>query len=175
MNGLVSGFPELRLVPLLRRLIEGQVDFVVIGGVAVALQGYGRATKDLDITYATNAANLEALGAVLLAASARPRGIAEEAPFIPDARTLNHTQILTLDTIDGGLDLLVDPSGAPPYETLRRRSDVVDYEGLSVRVVALDDLLSMKRAANRPLDMVDVEALEAARHMARRNRRRERR
>jgi predicted nucleotidyltransferase len=170
----VNGFPELYLVPLLRRLIEGQVDFVVIGGVAVALQGYGRSTKDLDITYATGAANLEALGAVLIAAGARLRGIAEEVPFTPDARTLGHTQILTLDTTDGGLDLLVDPSGAPPYETLRRRSEIVDYEGLSVRVVALDDLLSMKRAAHRPQDLVDVEALEAARHMARRNRRRER-
>jgi predicted nucleotidyltransferase len=171
----VNSFPELRLVPLLRRLTEGHVDFVVIGGVAVALQGYGRSTKDLDITYATDPANLEALGAVLMAAGARLRGVAEDVPFIPDARTLKHTQILTLDTTDGGLDLLVDPSGAPPYETLRRRSEVVDYEGLSIRVVALDDLLSMKRAAHRPLDLVDIEALEAARHMTRRNRRRERR
>lgn len=170
----MNGFPELRLVALLRRLIEGHVDFVVIGGVAVALQGYGRSTKDLDITYATDAANLEALGSALIAAGARLRGIAEDVPFVPDARTLKHTQILTLDTSDGGLDLLVDPSGAPPYETLRRRSEVVDYEGLSVRVVSLDDLLSMKRAAHRPLDLVDVEALEAARHTTRRNRRRER-
>lgn len=170
----MNGFPELRLVPLLRRLIEGQVDFVVIGGVAVALQGYGRSTKDLDITYATDDANLEALGSALIAAGARLRGIAEDVPFVPDARTLKHTQILTLDTTDGGLDLLVDPSGAPPYETLRRRSEAVDYEGLSVRVVSLDDLLSMKRAAHRPLDLVDVEALEAVRHTTRRNRRRER-
>jgi predicted nucleotidyltransferase len=170
----VQDFPELRLVPLLRRLVEGGVDFVVIGGVAVALQGYGRSTKDLDITYATDTANLEALGAMLVAARARLRGIAEDVPFSPDTRTLKHTQILTLDTIEGGLDLLVDPSGAPPYETLRRRSEVVEYEGLSVRVVSLDDLLSMKRAAHRPQDLVDVEALEAARHIARANRRQER-
>lgn len=169
----MNEIPELQLVPLLRRLIEGKVDFVVIGGVAVAMQGYGRATKDLDITYATDTANLEALGAVLVAANARLRGVAEDVPFTPDARTLKHTQILTLDTVDGGLDLLVDPSGAPPYQTLRRRSDLVHYEGLSVRIVGLDDLLSMKRAAHRPLDLVDVEALEAARHMVRRSRRRE--
>lgn len=168
----MNGFPELRLVPLLRRLIEGKVDFVVIGGVAVAMQGYGRSTKDLDITYATDVTNLEALGAVLIAANARLRGVTEDVPFTPDSRTLKRTQILTLDTTDGGLDLLVDPPGAPPYETLRRRSEVIDYEGLSVRIVGLDDLLSMKRAARRPLDLVDVEALEAARRMVRRNRRR---
>lgn len=168
----MNNVPELQLVSLLRRLVEGKVDFLVIGGVAVAMQGYGRSTKDLDITYATDATNLEALGAVLIAADARLRGVTEDVPFTPDARTLKHTQILTLDTVDGGLDLLVDPPGAPPYQTMRSRSDIVDFEGLSLRIVALDDLLSMKRAARRPLDLVDIEALEAARHIVRRNRQR---
>jgi predicted nucleotidyltransferase len=169
-SGLVNDIPELRLLALLRRLTEGGVDYVVIGGIAVAMQGYGRATKDLDITYATDHANLEALGAVLITAGARLRGVPEDLPFIPDARTLRHTQILTLDTVDGGLDLLVDPSGAPPYETLRSRSELVDYEDLPVRIVGLEDLLSMKRAAHRPQDLADVEALETARRLRRRNR-----
>jgi hypothetical protein len=143
---------------------------VVIGGVAVAMQGYGRATKDLDITYATHPANLEALGAVLIAAGARLRGVPEDVPFVPDGRTLRHTQILTLDTVDGGLDLLVDPSGAPPYKTLHSRSELVDYEGLQIRIVGLEDLLSMKRAARRPQDLADVEALETARRLQRRAR-----
>jgi predicted nucleotidyltransferase len=164
----VDTIPELRLLPLLRRLTEGGVDYVVIGGVAVAMQGYGRATKDLNITYATDSTNLEALGAVLIAAGATLRGVPEDVPFVPDARTLKHTQILTLDTVDGGLDLLVDPSGAPSYATLRSRSMLVDYEGLKVRIVGLEDLLSMKRAAHRPQDLADIEALEAARRLQRR-------
>jgi predicted nucleotidyltransferase len=166
----VNAIPELRLLPLLQRLTEGGVDYVVIGGVAVAMQGYGRATEDLDITYATDPANLEALGSVLIAAGARLRGIPEDVPFIPDARTLKHTQILTLDTVDGGLDLLVDPPGAPPYGTLRKRSDLIAYEGLQIRIVGLEDLLSMKRAAHRPQDLADVDALETARHILRRDR-----
>jgi predicted nucleotidyltransferase len=166
----VNDIPELNLLPLLKRLTAGGVDYVVIGGVAVALQGYGRATKDLDIVYATDPANLDALGAVLMAAGARLRGIPEDIPFVPDGRTLRRTQILTLDTVDGGLDLLVDPSGAPPYETLRGRSEMVDYEGLQIRVVGLEDLLSMKRAASRPQDLADVEALETARRLRRRSR-----
>jgi predicted nucleotidyltransferase len=166
----VNDIPELNLLPLLHRLTAGGVDYVVIGGVAVALQGYGRATKDLDIVYATDPTNLDALGAVLIAADARLRGIPEDVPFVPDGRTLRRTQILTLDTVDGGLDLLVDPSGAPPYEILRSRSELVDYEGLQIRVVGLEDLLSMKRAASRPQDLADVEALETARHLRRRSR-----
>jgi hypothetical protein len=166
----VNDIPELNLLPLLQRLTTGGVDYVVIGGVAVALQGYGRATKDLDIVYATDPANLDALGAVLMAAGARLRGIPEDIPFVPDGRTLRRTQILTLDTVDGGLDLLVDPSGAPPYETLRGRSELVDYEGLQIRVVGLEDLISMKRSASRPQDLADVEALETARRLRRRSR-----
>lgn len=166
----MARIPELHLSALLHRLSEGGVDYVVVGGVAVAVQGYGRATKDLDITYATDPANLEALGEVLIAAEARLRGVPEDVPFIPDGRTLKRTQILTLDTVDGGLDLLVDPSGAPPYDAMRRRADLIEFEDILVRIVGLEDLLAMKRAAGRAQDLADVEALEAAQSLARRAR-----
>jgi hypothetical protein len=159
----VASWPELRLTALLRRLSGAGVDYVVVGGIAVAFQGYGRATKDLDITYATTPENLTRLGEALVALNARLRGIAEEVPFVPDGRTLRRTSILTLDTDDGGLDLLVAPPGAPPYSTLQARADVVSLEGVEVRIASLDHLLAMKRAAGRPQDLVDVEALEVAR------------
>ena len=168
----MANFPELRLSALLHRLSGGGVDYVVIGGVAVAVQGYGRATKDLDITYATDPANLEALGKVLIAAQARLRGVPEDIPFIPDGRTLKRTQLLTLDTVDGGLDLLVDPSGAAPYDAMRNRADLVEFDDIQVRIVGLKDLLAMKHAAGRPQDLADIEALEAARrHVLRKSKR----
>lgn len=158
-------FPELRLQALLGRLGRAEVDFVVVGGVAVVFQGYGRATKDLDITYATGDDNLRRLGAVLVALHARLRGVSEDVPFVPDGRTLARTRLLTLDTDDGSLDLLADPPGAPPYATLRKRADRVDLDGLVVAVAALDDLLAMKRAAGRPQDLIDIDALEVARRI----------
>jgi hypothetical protein len=161
----VASFPELRLEALLGRLARAEVDFVVVGGVAVAFQGYGRATKDLDITYATDRENLGRLGAVLVAAHARPRGVAEDVPFVADERTLARRRLLTLDTDDGGLDLLADPPGAPRYATMRDRADRVDLDGLVIAIAALDDLLAMKRAAARPQDLADIEALEVARRI----------
>jgi hypothetical protein len=161
----VASFPELRLEALLGRLARAEVDFVVVGGVAVAFQGYGRATKDLDITYATDATNLQRLGDVLMALNAKLRGISEDVPFVPDGRTLARTRLLTLDTDEGGLDLLADPPGAPPYATMRSRADRVDFDGIVIAVAALDDLLAMKRAAGRPQDLVDIEALEVARRL----------
>jgi hypothetical protein len=163
----VSSTPDLQLVPLLRRLTDEGVDFVVIGGVAVNLQGYARFTKDLDIVYATNAANLERLGDVLVALGARLRGIAEDVPFVPDARALKRTQILTLDTPLGGIDLLVEPDGAARYDEMRERALAVDVGGIQIRVVSLDDLLSMKRAAGRPQDIADIDALLTAQRVER--------
>jgi hypothetical protein len=159
----VASWPELRLTALLRRLSEAGVDYVVVGGIAVAFQGYGRATKDLDITYDTKVDNLERLGEVLVAVNARLRGIGEDLPFVPDRRMLRRTSILTLDTDDGSLDLLVGPPGAPSYAALRRQADVVTLEGAEVRIASLDHLLAMKRAAGRPQDLADIEALEIAR------------
>jgi hypothetical protein len=160
--------PEFSLRSLLRSLTEGGVDFVVIGGVAVIMQASPRLTKDLDICYDQGHENLERLAAVLIKLEARLRGVDEDLPFVPDARTLRRTQILTLTTVDGAMDLLVDPDGSPSYSALRRRASRVEFDGVSVLVASVDDLISMKRAAGRPQDLVDLEALEIARIRTRR-------
>jgi hypothetical protein len=157
---------------LLRTLTDGNVDFVVVGGVAVVVHALPRFTNDLDITYATDAANLEALARVLTDVGARLRGVDEDLPFVADARTLRQTQILTLDTMHGALDLLIDPPGAPPYAALRDRADCIELEGAEVWIASIDDLIAMKRAAGRPQDVVDIEALTIARRRRGRRRRR---
>jgi transcriptional regulator with XRE-family HTH domain len=156
-------WPVFRPTRLLRRLVDGHLDFVVVGGVAVIAQASPRLTKHLDICYSREPSNLEALGAVLVAAGARLRGVDEDVPFVPDARTLQRTTILTLRTVDGDIHLLVEPSGCPPYEALKAHADRIDVEGSPVLVASIDDLIAMKRAAGRPQDLIDLEALEIAR------------
>lgn len=159
----MANWPEFRPTALIGTLVHAGIDFVVIGGVAVVIQASPRFTRDLDISYATDAANLERLGVLLVALGARPRGVEEDLPFTPDARTLRHAQMLTLTTRDGDLDLLANPPGSPGYPSLRRRADVVELDGASVRVASLKDLIEMKRAAGRPQDEMDIEALKVAR------------
>lgn len=159
--------PNLRLSALLRRLAEGQVDFVVIGGVAVIMQGASRFTKDLDICYSTETQNLDRLGVVLTSLNAHLRGIEEDIPFIPNGRILRHTQILTLTTPDGNLDLLVKPDGSPSYSKLKARANQVNLDGLSVRIASVEDMIAMKRASARAQDLVDLESLEIARRRQR--------
>lgn len=156
-------YPELRLRELLAKLTDGGVDFVVIGGVAVIVQASPRFTKDLDICYDPSQANLDRLGTVLAGLGAKLRTVAEDLPFVPDGRTLRQTRILTLTTPAGGIDLLVEPDGAPSYGALRRRASEVDIDGIMVRIASIEDLIAMKTAIGRPQDMADVESLEIAR------------
>ncbi len=167
----MASWPEFRPITLIGGLARAAVDFVVIGGVAVVVQASPRFTRDLDICYATDAANLERLGALLGSLVAKLRGVDEDLPFVPDARTLRRAQTLTLSTRDGDLDLLAHPPGSPGYAALRRRADVIDLDGQPVRVASLEDLIAMKRAAGRPQDQLDLESLEVARNRLRTRRR----
>jgi predicted nucleotidyltransferase len=164
----VASGSEFALSRLLRRLVQADVDFVVVGGVAVIVQASPRFTKDLDICYATEQENLDRLGAVLVELGARLRGVEEDVPFVPDGLALKRTQMLTLTTLDGDLDLLVDPDGAPSYAMLRRNASRIELDGITVLVASIEDLIAMKRAAGRPQDLIDLESLEIARRRTRR-------
>lgn len=152
---------ELDLERLLRALVDGKVDFVVIGGVAAVLHGSARATFDLDVCFANDAANLDALARVLTGLRARLRGVAEDVPFIADGATLKRVDVLTLTTVAGDLDVLRVPSGAPRYDVLRAHADRFDVGGFEVRVASVEDLITMKTAAGRGKDLSDVAELEA--------------
>jgi predicted nucleotidyltransferase len=152
---------------LLRRLVESGIDFVVVGGVAATAHGSVQFTQDLDIVYAPEQENLDRLGAALVEAGARLRGVTDDVPFLPDGRTLRRTRILTLETPDGPIDLLAQPDGAPLYAELRRRAERWEIAGVEVRIASLDDLIGMKKAAGRPKDLVAIEELEAIKRLRR--------
>jgi predicted nucleotidyltransferase len=155
---------ELDVARILRALTERGVDFVVIGGIAAVLHGSARNTFDLDVCFATDAANLEALGEVLVNLQARLRGV-EDVPFVPDAGTLRRVEVLALTTDAGDLDVLARPAGAPGFDSLRRRADRFDVGGFAVLVASVDDLIAMKSAAGRPKDRETVAELEAIRRL----------
>jgi hypothetical protein len=167
----VASWSEFRPIALLGLLAHAKIDFVVVGGVAIVVQASPRFTRDLDICYATDKTNLARLGSLLVLLEAKLRGADDDVPFVPDARMLRRTQMLTLTTREGDLELLVDPPGSPGYAALRRRADVIELAGASVRIASVEDLISMKRAAGRPQDQIDVESLEIARSRLRGKRR----
>ena len=158
-------WPELRVGALLRALTEGDVDFVVIGGIAAVAHGSLQITQDLDIAYAGDEANLARLGAVLVALGATLAGVTDDVPFVPDGRTLRHVRVLTLNTPDGSLDVLAEPDGSGGYARLRANAIEAAVGGTTVRIAGLEDLIAMKKAAGRPKDRIYIEELEAIRRL----------
>lgn len=158
-------WPELDVQELLRRLTAGGVDFVVIGAFAVVLHGSARLTRDLDIIFAPDGGNLEALGRVLVTLEAKLRDVDEDVPFMPDAGTLAGVQLLTLTTTSGWLDVHRTVDGAPPYDRLRRNAERMDVGDFFVLVASPDDLIAMKRAAGRGQDLADIAELEAIKRL----------
>jgi hypothetical protein len=162
---LPGEFSDLDVEEMLRRLTEAGVDFIVVGGIAVILHGFPRLTRDLDIAFAGDPVNLGTLGEVLVALDAKLRGVEDPVPFVPDERTLDGVDLLTLTTSAGWLDVHKRLEGAPTYEKLRARAERVKLDGFSVLVASLDDLIAMKRTAGRPVDLTDIEALEAIKRL----------
>jgi len=164
---LVAAWPDFDPRELLERLTARGVDFVLIGGFAAVAHGSPRLTQDLDLTYASERGNLEALGQALTELGARLRGAEEDLPFVPDATLLRHTELLTLETSAGALDLLATPPGAPSYATLRRRAERLDLGGFVVLVASIEDLVAMKETTGRAKDLGDIEELTAIRRRQR--------
>ncbi len=164
----MTGWPEFKPREILAALTARGVDFVVIGGYAAVLHGSPRVTQDLDITFATDVPNLEALGKVVMALGARLHGVDEEMRFVPDARTLARVELLTLQTDLGKLDLLALPPGAPPYADLREQAARFDLGNLLVRVADIPQLIAMKEATGRPKDLADIAELDAIARLRRR-------
>lgn len=158
---LPAEWPDLDVEGMLRRLVGAGVDFVVVGGIAMILLGSSRLTRDLDIVFATDEANLESLGGVLVGLNARLREVPDDVPFMPDERTLANLELLTLDTSAGWLDVHRRLDGAPAYETLRKRAERHNLGDFSVLVASPDDMLAMKEAAGRSVDLADIEELKA--------------
>ena len=162
---LPAEWPKLDAEDMLRRLVGGGVDFVVIGGMALVLAGSARLTRDLDIVFAADHENLDALGRVLTGLDSKLREIGEEIPFEADARTLGNVQLLALATSSGWLDVHRQVDGIPAYEALRRRADRMDLGDFSVLVSAPGDMIAMKTASGRPQDLADIAEWEAIKRL----------
>jgi predicted nucleotidyltransferase len=150
-------------VRLLRHLNDGGVRYLVIGGVAANLLGSPTVTADVDICYAPDRPNLEALARVLTALNARLRGADPGLPFRLDAKTLHAGDTFTFVTDAGDLDVLATPAGTRGFEDLVRAATPMEIDGMRVLVADINDLIRMKLAAARPKDLIEAEVLGALR------------
>jgi hypothetical protein len=153
---------------LLRRLVEGRVEFVVIGGFAATAHGSAHVTFDLDIVYGRGPDNIRRLADALAPLQPYLRGAPKGLPFRFDEATIARGLNFTLTTQAGDLDVLGEATGGGTYQALHPRSELRTLFGLDVHFVDLETLIHLKRAAGRPKDLerlAELEAILAARSM----------
>ncbi len=160
--------PPLRPFELLSSLLDHGVDFVVIGGFALAAHGYVRGTKDVDIVPEPSHANLERLLAALEDLRAEPLAIGRfHAQEILELNLHNLARggNWLLRTRFGRLDVMQYVEGMRSYEQLRQQAleSKLPELGEGVLFVGLDDLIALKRATGRDQDLLDIAELERAR------------
>lgn len=152
---------------LLRTLLEGGVEFVLVGGLAATVHGSARSTFDIDVVYRRTPDNITRLVAALAPLSPYLRGAPPGLPFTFDAKTVARGLNFTLDTALGPLDLLGEVTGGGSYDHLLARTQTVALFGFDCRCVTLDALIDLKRAAGRPKDLeilAELERLREHRH-----------
>lgn len=143
---------------ILKALAEHDVDYVLIGGLAVQTHGHVRTTNDADLIPAPQPENMERLAAALRALDAKVLNPGEEGIPI-DAQMLPRATIWQFATRDGGIDVMHEVPGGRPFSELSERALHVRLDQIDVPVVDLDDLIRMKLARGRTVDLEDVAAL----------------
>lgn len=151
---------------LLRFLTDAEVDFVVVGGTAAVLHGATTATYDLDILMPFTRHNCDRL--LLAVATLHPRFAhsPDRRPVELTGEELTAFKNLYLLTDLGRLDVLGSLPPIRSTEEVFRSAERMDVGGVSVPVVALQVLIQVKAAMNRPKDKqteVELRAIADAR------------
>lgn len=143
---------------ILQALWEHGVDYVLVGGIAVQVHGHVRTTFDVDVLPRPVPSNLARLADALNALDARVLNPGSERSPI-DATMLRRAALWQFSTTHGPVDVLHDAPGAVPYDELRRGALELELSGMRIAVAGLDDLIAMKRAGGRAVDLEDIAAL----------------
>jgi len=135
-------------------LTSNRVDYLIVGGYALAAYGHPRYTGDLDFWIGTDPANARRLLAALDQFGFGALGIGLEDLITPN-------RVVQLGYPPRRIDLLTSIDGvafAPSFE----RRFVVALDGQSLNFIALEDFKTNKRASGRHKDLADLDALDAA-------------
>ena len=150
----------MKLEETLRALFDASVEFVLIGGAAMQMQGSAHLTEDLHFCYARSAKNLERLARAMAPHHPRLRGAPENLPFRFDAATIKRGLNFALMTDLGAVDFLGEVAGVGGYEEVKKNSDVMAVFEMDCLILSLEGLIRAKKAAGRDRDLEVIPELE---------------
>ena len=146
---------------LIRSLLAGRVEFIIIGGAAAIAHGASRLTEDLDLVYRREQKNVEAMIKSLAPFAPYSRGASKGLTFKWDARTIWNGRDFTLTTSLGPLDLFAEITLGGTFDDLLPHTVMLDVFDGRCLCLGLERLIEVKRAAGRPRDLDAIAELQA--------------
>ena len=142
-------------IDMLKCLNKAGVDYILVGGWAVNMYGYIRATVDLDIWILADADNAKKVYSAVAefgapVAEMKPEDFAE------------YGMIFQIGVAPCRVDIISKISGVS-YADAVTRAVPKTIDGIPVRIISLEDLIANKKASGRAKDLADVEVLEGCR------------
>ena len=137
----------------IQSLNDNQVRYLIIGGYAVALHGYPRYTKDIDIWIEMSLENADRLLKALAQFGFSSLDLKIEDFTVPD-------QVIQLGYPPNRIDLLTTPDGVD-FATCYAARLELEIDGVQVAFIDLENLRLNKRASGRLQDLADLENLES--------------
>jgi hypothetical protein len=131
-------------------LNANKVCYLLVGGWAVGLHGYPRATKDIDFLIAIDQENLRKLKKALYEF---------HAPTIKMEHFKKPGNFFRMGRSPVQIDIITEAAGIDIKECYRRRM-TINVEGTEIPVISREDLIKNKRATGRTQDLADAQTLE---------------
>ncbi len=135
----------------LRLLNSEGVEYLIVGGYAVAVHGPPRSTGDLDVWVAMNEPNAKKLVDVL-------RTFGFDVPSLSPAIFLQGAKVVRMGLPPVRIEVITSISGVS-FDDCSKRAVRVELDGVSIPIIGRADLIQNKRAAGRAKDLADIESL----------------
>jgi len=146
---------------LLERLVNANVDFVIVGGFAGITHGCTYVTQDIDICCDFSPLNLLRLQKALSDVHPVHRMTPKKQKLQLTKENSCQFNNLYLDTDIGQLDCISFVKGLGDFQKVKKASETIIVERMKLRVLTLDALIKTKKAMNRPRDRQAVLQLQA--------------
>ncbi len=138
---------------MLECLLEENVKFLLVDAYAVAVYGYPRATKDIDLFVRSTPDNAAKLMKAL-------RRFGAPLTDISEADFTSEGIVFQIGSSPRRIDIITRIDGVAFEKAYANKKEVV-IEGLAVPVISVEDLIANKRASGRLQDLADIERLES--------------
>ena len=142
-------------IDMLKCLNKAGVDYILVGGWAVNMYGYIRATVDLDVWILADADNAKKVYSAVAEFGAP---VSEMKP----EEFAEYGMIFQIGVAPCRVDIISKISGVS-YADAVTRAVPKTIDGIPVRIISLEDLIANKKASGRAKDLADVEVLESCR------------